>query len=227
LDTKNRYKNPIENVSKVNNKASDRDIINAIIKLARDECEYECVSNLTHSLLCEHKFLDNIGNDSIVNKKLLGGPCEDELRHRYNSAINNRKFFRSYELYEDTHLDRQIKDITKDNHHCDCKDRVSNIPPTINDKKLDKIQADFETYLGEKLYTPNLKTGVQCFEYFKKQGCRIEETKDQITIHFPQDRDFTLPDEIKAMHVLTKERDAQESINFKDHTITIMSKEGN
>ena len=219
MNTKNPYKNSTK-VSKVNNNSLSTHDIFINIMMKRGHCDVGCVSNYAHRLICEHKFLEYVGDEPIFNKKLLGTACETNLRWEYNSAINNYKFFRSYELYEDIHLHTQINKIINYNHHCDCK-----IQPNINDKRLNQIQADFEAFLGEKRYTPNLKNGVDCYEFFKKQQVEIENIDDQIIIKFPLDREFTLPDEIKAINIITKERNGLQTINFKDHTITIQKRD--
>ena len=223
--TKKTYKKTSEKVSKVNNNSLSTHDIFINIMMKRGHCDVGCVSNYAHRLICEHKFLEYVGDEPISNKKLLGTPCENNLRWEYNSAINNHKFFRSYELYEDIHLQTQINNITNFNHHCDCK-----IQPNINDKKLNQIQADFEAYTGEKSYVPELKTVAQCYEFFEKQGCEIEDTKDAFQsnltiIKFPHDREFTLPDEMKAINIITKERNGLQIINFKNHTITIQNRD--
>ncbi len=230
MNTNKTYKKATEKVSEGNNheathRSVDADIIKGIMMKQRSKCDEGCISNCTHALICVHEFLNYVGNDSIVNKKLLGCACEPDLRSKYNSAINNQKFYRSYELYEDIHLQMQINKITQFNHYCDCKDRASNIAPNVIDKRLDQIRADFETYLGEKIYTPNLKTGVLCFEYLNKQGCRIDENKHGITIQFPQDREFILLAEMEAINVITNERNGIQTINFKEHIIMIRNRD--
>jgi hypothetical protein len=209
--------NSLKKVTKVsqgnnNEDPKDYDFLKATRQIKADNC----VSNLTHRFMCKHEFLKFIGDDPISNKKLVNSCCEKELRERYNFAINNHDFSQSFEIFEDIHIDRWVLEIGRFLNVCKCGNTTSE-----EDKRIEQIHADLKTSFREKIHIPELKTATQSYEYLTKQHCEIEESDEAIIVKFPQDRDFPIKDEMKAINIMN-EFHGELSFNFKDHCVIIV-----
>ena len=77
----------------------------------------------------------------------------------------------------------------------------------------------------EKVYTPTLTSAVKSLEYLGNQGCAIEYSDNSIIIKFPLTRHFLLPEEMKAIHIITKEWNGIEIPHFEHHEIVIKTDE--
>lgn len=171
----------------------------------------DCVSDKEHKLICKHNLTTSNKRAPIIDRIPLCGPCYDQLKRDYTIAAN-QGFKYGFEAYLDSYVETQIEIISKRN----CKHSV--MDSAARDESP-TILKDLKALYKEKDYVPIFRNPVQALDYLKKQSDELEHTKNEIIIKFSQDRDFLLPDEMTAIHILAEEFGSVEIVNFKEHEI--------